>query len=78
MDLVYHQNIVAVKTPTPIQSTKITYKRKLTNCQNLSFNTIAKPIEVMQSQAANNTKNAGSSLANCDLVSVTSNFIVAL
>jgi hypothetical protein len=46
MDLVYHQNIVAVKTPTPIQSTKITYKRKLTNCQNLSFNTIAKPIEV--------------------------------
>lgn len=55
--------------PNPIQSTKTTNKRNFRNCRNPRPKTIANPIDEIHSQQARRTKNAGSSLANCDLVS---------
>jgi hypothetical protein len=40
-----HQNNVAIRRPTPIQSTNITYKRNLTKPQKPSLSTNAKPTE---------------------------------
>lgn len=64
-----YQNIVATSIPNPMQSTKTTNKRNFMNCRNPRPKTMANPIDEMQSQQARRTKNAGSSLANCDLVS---------
>jgi hypothetical protein len=40
-----HQNNVAMSSPTPIQSTNITYKRNFTKPQKPSLSTKAKPTE---------------------------------
>jgi lipopolysaccharide export system protein LptA len=42
---VTHQNNVAIRRPTPIQSTNITYKRNLTKPQKPSLSTNANPTE---------------------------------
>jgi hypothetical protein len=45
-----HQNNVAMSSPTPIQSTNITYKRNLTKPQKPSLSTKAKPTEDAEKQ----------------------------
>jgi hypothetical protein len=42
---VTHQNNVAIRRPTPIQSTNITYNRNLTKPQKPSLSTNANPTE---------------------------------
>jgi hypothetical protein len=45
-----HQNNVAMRSPTPIQSTNITYKRNFTKPQKPSLSTNAKPTEDAEKQ----------------------------
>jgi hypothetical protein len=40
-----HQNNVAMRSPTPMQSTNITYRRNFTKPQKPSLSTKAKPTE---------------------------------
>lgn len=80
-----YQKMVAISNPTPMQSMNITYNRKTMNCRKPNLRTMANTMDdteiqnydefattecnIPQSQAANRTKKAGSSLANCDFVS---------
>jgi len=48
---------------------KTIYNNNFINWKNLKLSTMAKPMVDMQRQHVTNTKNAGSSLANCDFVS---------
>lgn len=66
-----HQEKDATKIPIPMQSTNTTYSKNLRKDQKPRPKTTANPIEVIHNQAVNNTKKAGSSLANWDLVSKT-------
>jgi len=45
-----HQKSVAMSSPTPIQSTNITYMRNLTKPQKPSLSTMAKPTEDAEKQ----------------------------
>lgn len=53
-----------------MQSTNITYNKNFINWKNPSPKIIASPMDDTHNQQASRTRKAGSSLANCDLVSV--------
>lgn len=48
-----YQKIVATIIPAPMQSMKMTYKRKTKNCTKFNLRTIAKPMEVTETQTFN-------------------------
>jgi hypothetical protein len=65
---VTHQNNVAIRRPTPIQSTNITYKRNLTKPQKPSLSTKAKPTEDAEKKEKKKNCNKNVSLLGCNVV----------